>query len=83
MQDNYPIVLFWWEEDQEWVGDVPDLPGCSASGATPEEAAREVMIARELWLESARAHGTPLPDPRASRFWPDVARAAMREKATA
>lgn len=78
MQDNYPIVVFWWEEDQQWVADVPDLRGCSASGDTPEEAVREGLIARRLWLESARAHGTPLPDPRESRFLPDVARDALR-----
>ncbi len=83
MEDNYPIVVFWWEPDQEWVADVPDLRGCSASGKTPEEAVREVMIARELWLEVAIERGTPLPDPRDSRFWPDLAREATREKATA
>lgn len=83
MEDNYPIVIFWSDEDGEWIADVPDLRGCSASGETPEEAVREGMIARALWLESARAHGTPLPDHRQSRFLPELARQALREKATA
>jgi predicted RNase H-like HicB family nuclease len=78
VDDNFPIVVFWWPGDQEWVADVPDLRGCSASGATAEEAIREVLIARRLWLESARAHGTPLPDPRESPFLPEVAREALR-----
>ena len=82
MQDTYPIVVFWWEEDQEWVGDVPDLRGCSASGASPEEAVREALIARDLWLESARAHGTPLPDPPESPYLPETASTALRAKAT-
>lgn len=81
MSDNYPIVIFWSDADEAFVADVPDLQYCSASGETPEEAVREVLIARELWLESARAHGTPLPDPRESRFLPDLARTAVREGA--
>jgi predicted RNase H-like HicB family nuclease len=43
---------------------VPDLPFCSAHGPTAEAALHEVMIAKELWLESARAHGDPVPEPR-------------------
>jgi len=82
-KDNYPIVVFWSPTDGEFIADVPDLAYCSASGATPEEAVREVLIARNLWLESARADGTPLPDPRDSRFLPDLAREALREGATA
>lgn len=82
MEHNYPIVVFWWEPDHEWVADIPDLRGCSASGETPDEAIREVMIARELWLEVADERGTPLPDPRESRFLPDLAREALRAEAT-
>jgi predicted RNase H-like HicB family nuclease len=78
MEDNYPIVVFWYPPDQEWVADVPDLRGCSASGASADEAVREVLIARGPWLESAREMGTPLPDPRDSPFLPEIAREAMR-----
>lgn len=78
MKDDYPIVVFWWDEDQKWVADIPDLRGCSASGSTPEEDVREVLIARALWLESARAHGTALPDSGESRYLPEVARKAPR-----
>lgn len=61
---HYHINLFWSEEDAQWIADIPDLKGCSASGDTPEEAAREIQIAKELWLESAREHGDPIPEPR-------------------
>lgn len=61
---DYHINLFWSEEDAQWIADIPDLKGCSASGDTPEEAAREIQIAKELWLESAREHGDPIPEPR-------------------
>lgn len=61
---HYHINLFWSEEDAQWIADIPDLKGCSASGDTPEEAVREIQIAKELWLESAREHGDPIPEPR-------------------
>ena len=72
--DIYPIVIFWSPEDEAWIADVPDLRYCSAHGETPEEALREILVARELWLESAREHNDVLPDPRDSRFLPDIAR---------
>lgn len=61
---EYHINLFWSDEDRQWIAHIPDLEGCSASGDTPEEAAREVQIAKDLWLESARKHGDPIPEPR-------------------
>lgn len=82
MSDNYPIVIFWWEADQAYIADIPDLDGCSAWGETPDEALREALVARRLWLESARAHGTPLPDPRESAYLPAIAREALRAGAT-
>jgi predicted RNase H-like HicB family nuclease len=72
--DNYPIVVFWSPEDDEWIADVPDLRHCSASGATPEEAVREALIGRALWLEVAREDGLELPDPLRSPFLPEIAR---------
>jgi predicted RNase H-like HicB family nuclease len=61
---DYHINIFYSEEDGEYIADIPDLKYCSASGATPEEALREVLVAKELWLETARKHGKPIPAPR-------------------
>lgn len=61
MTEHYHINVFWWEPDQRWVADVPDLKSCSAHGATPFEAVTEVQIAIELWLEVAAERGLPLP----------------------
>ncbi|MEJ5250922.1 MAG: type II toxin-antitoxin system HicB family antitoxin [Chthonomonadetes bacterium] len=61
---DYHINLFYSEEDGGYIADIPDLPGCSAFGETPEEALREVLIAKQAWLESARAEGKPIPPPR-------------------
>lgn len=61
---DYHINIFWSEEDGEYIADVPDLKYCSASGATPDEALREVLVAKSLWLEVAREKGLPIPEPR-------------------
>ena len=60
---DYHINIFYSDEDEEYIADIPDLNPCSASGATPEEALNEVLIAKELWLEVAREEGLPIPEP--------------------
>jgi predicted RNase H-like HicB family nuclease len=61
--NRYAIVVFWSDEDQAWVADVPDLKSCSAFGDTPEAAVAEVRVAMEAWLEAAREAGIPIPAP--------------------
>ena len=58
---DYHINIFHSEEDGGYIADIPDLEGCSAFGNTPEEALREVKLAKEAWLEAARAEGKPIP----------------------
>ena len=60
---DYAINIFWSDEDGGYVAIVPDLRGCSASGITPEEALREVQIAKDLWLEVAHERGYEIPEP--------------------
>lgn len=60
----YAINVFWSDEDACYIATVPDLRGCSAFGDSPEEAVRELEVAKRLWLESAKAHGDPIPEPR-------------------
>jgi predicted RNase H-like HicB family nuclease len=62
--DRYHINIFFSLEDNAFIADIPDLQYCSAFGDTPEDALREVLVARQLWLESAREHGDPIPEPR-------------------
>lgn len=62
--NRYAIIVFWSEEDEAWVADVPDLKSCAALGASPEEAVAEVRIAVEAWLATARDAGLPIPAPR-------------------
>jgi predicted RNase H-like HicB family nuclease len=64
MEEDYAILVFYSAEDEGYIADIPDLKYCSAFGETAEEAVREVLIARQAWLESARELGDPLPEPR-------------------
>ena len=61
---DYHINLFYSDEDEGYIADIPDLKYCSAFGTTPEEALREVQIAKALWLDAAREAGKAIPPPR-------------------
>ncbi len=61
---EYHINVFWSDEDEAWVADIPDLRHCSATGATPQEALAEVLEAKQAWIESANEDGAPIPEPR-------------------
>ena len=61
---DYHINLFYSQEDNGYIADIPDLKYCSAFGHTPEEALREVLKAKDAWLEAARANGKAIPRPR-------------------
>jgi len=61
---DYHINIFWSEEDGGYIADIPDLEACSAFGRTPEEALKEVEVAKTAWLMAAEAEGKPIPEPR-------------------
>jgi len=60
---DYHINIFYSEDDEGYIADIPDLEVCSAFGKTPDEALREVQKAKKLWLETAQAEGKPIPSP--------------------
>ncbi len=60
---DYHINIFYSEEDEGYVADIPDLKYCSAFGESPEKALSEVLNAKDAWLESARTHGKSVPVP--------------------
>jgi len=61
---DYHINVFYSEEDECYVADIPDLKFCSAHGATALQAVEQVEIAKAAWLEAAREQGKPIPPPR-------------------
>jgi len=61
---DYHINIFYSEDDEGYIADIPDLEACSAFGDTPDEALREVQKAKGLWLETAKAKSKPIPPPK-------------------
>ena len=61
---DYHINIFYSEADGGYIADVPDLAACSAFGETAQEALAEVLRAKAVWIEAAKAAGKPIPPPR-------------------
>ena len=64
LMNNYFINIFYSEEDDGYIADIPDLKMCSAFGETPSEALAEVELAKQAWLEAARSEGKAIPEPK-------------------
>ena len=65
---KYEIILYWSDEDQAFVAEVPELPGCMAHGDTQEAALFNTNEAMELWIDTAREFGDPVPEPKGRRL---------------
>ena len=65
---RYEIIIFWSNEDQAFISDVPELPGCKAHGDTPAEALANAQEAMTLWLDTAQEFGDPIPEPKGRRL---------------
>lgn len=66
--DRYEIIIFWSNEDQAYVADVPELPGCMAHGGSYEKALANAKQAISLWIETAKEFGDPIPEPKGHRL---------------
>ena len=60
---DYHINIFYSDEDNCYIADIPDLSHCSACGKTVDEALKEVQIAKRLWIEAAREIGREISEP--------------------
>ncbi|WP_207787840.1 type II toxin-antitoxin system HicB family antitoxin [Candidatus Thiosymbion oneisti] len=63
MMKDYHINIFYSEEDEGYIADIPDLKACSAFGETQNKALAEVLTAKESWLKTAKLNGKPVPLP--------------------
>ncbi len=70
MTHKHEIVLYWSEVDGAFVAEVPRLPGCMAHGDTQEAALDSVNQAMDLWIDTAREFGDPVPEPAGKRLMP-------------
>ncbi len=65
---KYEVILYWSNEDNTFVAEVPELPGCMAHGATQEAALRKAQEAIGLWIDTAREFSDPVPEPKGARL---------------
>ncbi|HUJ21762.1 MAG TPA: type II toxin-antitoxin system HicB family antitoxin [Bryobacteraceae bacterium] len=65
---HYEIIIYWSEDDQAFVADVPELPGCAAHGDTYESALSNAKQAMQLWIDTAREFGRDVPEPKGRRL---------------
>jgi predicted RNase H-like HicB family nuclease len=64
MDSKYEIIIFWSEEDNAFVAEVPELPGCMADGKTYQEALENAEQIINEWIETAKEEGRPIPQPK-------------------
>ncbi len=61
---RYELIVYWSDEDERFIVEVPELPGCMADGSTYEEAIKNVQQVIEEWIETARELGREIPEPK-------------------
>jgi predicted RNase H-like HicB family nuclease len=59
---RYEVIIYWSDEDQVFIAEVPELAGCAADGATYQEAVSNVQTIIEEWIETAREEGRSIPE---------------------
>lgn len=63
---KYEMAVYWSEDDNTYIAEVPELPGCMADGSTYEEAIKNTLIVVDEWIETARELGREIPKPKGS-----------------
>ncbi|MCH7686558.1 MAG: type II toxin-antitoxin system HicB family antitoxin [Planctomycetes bacterium] len=61
---RYEVILYWSEDDQAFIAEVPELPGCAADGATYQQALSNAEVIMQEWIETAKEQGRPVPEPK-------------------
>lgn len=61
---NYEVLIYWSAEDESFLAEVPELPGCMADGATRTEALQNAETIIDEWIETAKTLGRPIPEPK-------------------
>jgi predicted RNase H-like HicB family nuclease len=61
---RYEVTIYWSQEDQAFIAEVSELPGCAADGETYQEALQNVEVIMQEWIETARELGRSIPEPK-------------------
>ena len=72
MNPKYEVIIYWSREDDAFVAEVPELPGCAADGATYAEALANAEVVIREWIETAKELGRPIPEARGRSPTPDA-----------
>ena len=62
--NRYEVIIYWSKEDEAFIADVPELPGCAADGSTYQEALSNVEVIIQEWIETAKERGRTIPEPK-------------------
>ena len=60
----YEVIIYWSAEDDAFIAEVPELPGCAADGETPQAALAQAQNVAREWIETARELGRTVPEPK-------------------
>ena len=66
--EKYEVIIYWSSEDQVFIAEVPELPGCMAHGTNQEDSLKNVQEAIQLWIDTAKEFGDPIPEPKGRRL---------------
>lgn len=61
---KYERIIYWSDDDNAFIVEVPELPGCMADGATVEEAIVNTEIIIKEWIETTKERGREIPEPK-------------------
>ena len=61
---RYEVIIYWSEEDQAFIAEVPELSGCAADGQTYQEALANVETVIKEWIQTAKELGRSIPEPK-------------------
>ena len=64
MSPKYEVIIYWSREDEAFIAEIPELPGCAADGSTHRNALEAVEVVASEWIETARELGREIPTPK-------------------
>ena len=68
MNHKYEIIIYWSQDDEAFIAEVPELPGCMADGTTQAEALENVGVIINEWMETAKLANRPIPEPKGRKL---------------
>ena len=66
---KYEIIIYWSQDDEAFIAEVPELPGCAADGDIYQQALENVQVIIREWIETATKLGREVPEPKGRRIF--------------